>query len=132
MNENLKSKITDRLDDLSDELGRQLLDYMDFLRSKYNANRRAPSTFQRLAEGIEDRLQPGQLSDAAVKGAAQVVDAAGKVMSGLAAATKAVADELQGDQRGSPSRTANSQGGTPEPATDEADRKEDGDERSGA
>ena len=91
MNENLRAKIAGRLDDLSDELGRQLLDYMEFLVSKHNRSRRAPSTMQRIAEGIEDRLGTAQLSDAA----AQVVDVAGKVVSGLAAAGKAVAEEFQ-------------------------------------
>lgn len=95
MNENLKTKITTRLEEMEDEHGRQLLDYMEFLGSRYNRSVRNPSTMQRIAEGIEDKLGTAQISDAAARGASQVVDAAGKVMSGLAAATKAVAQELQ-------------------------------------
>jgi hypothetical protein len=79
MNENLRSKIERRLDELDDEVGRQLLDYLEFLDSKYNYSRRAPSTVQRLAESM---------------GAAQVMDAASRVMEGLAAAGRVVADEL--------------------------------------
>ncbi len=94
MNDNLKSKIVRRLDDLPDELGRQVLDYLDFLESKYNLSRRAPSTVQRLAENIEDRIGIGSVTDMATKGAAQVAEAASKMMEGLAAAGRVVADEL--------------------------------------
>ena len=94
MNENLKTKITRRLDDLSDEIGRQLLDYMEFLDSRYNVSRRAPSTVQRIAEGIEDRIGSVRLSDIAAKSTSQVVDAAAGVIEGLAAAGRVVADEL--------------------------------------
>jgi hypothetical protein len=94
MNENLKSKITRRLDDLPDEIGRQLLDYMEFLDSRYNLSRRSPSTVQRIAEGIEDKIGSVRLSEVAAKGTAQVVDAASSVIEGLAAAGRVVADEL--------------------------------------
>lgn len=94
MNENLKSKIVGKLDILPDEHARQLLDYIDFLQSKYNRSRRAPSPFQWLAENIEDALGSVTIAGAAAKGTAQVADAAGRVMSGLVAAGRAVADEL--------------------------------------
>ena len=94
MNEQLRGKIVGKLDVLSDEHGRQLLDYIDFLQSKYNRSRRAPSALQRLAENIEDALGGTTITDAAAKGTSQVADAAGRVMSGLVAAGKAVADEF--------------------------------------
>jgi hypothetical protein len=94
MNENLKTKITRRLDDLSDEVGRQVLDYMEFLDSRYNLSRRAPSTVQRIAEGIEDKIGSVRLADVAAKSTAQVVDAAASVIEGLTAAGRVVADEL--------------------------------------
>jgi len=94
MNDNLKSKIVRRLDDLPDDMGRQVLDYLDFLVSKYNLSRRAPSTVQRLAENIEDRIGIGSVSEMATKGAAQVAEAASKMMDGLASAGRVVADEL--------------------------------------
>ncbi len=103
MNENLKSKITNRLDALTDEGGRQLLDYLEFLLSKYNKNVRQPSTMQRIAEGLEDRLDPSQIADAATRGAAQVIDAVDRMMSGISAATKTMTQE-----GGSPSESENS------------------------
>jgi hypothetical protein len=94
MNENLKAKITRRLDGLSDEMGRQLLDYLEFLESRYNMSRRTPSTVQRIAEGIEDRIGSVRLADIAAKSTSQVVDAAAGVIEGLAAASRAMADEF--------------------------------------
>ena len=94
MNENLKNKITRRLDEMTDDMGRQVLDYLEFLESKYNMSRRAPSTVQRIAEGLEDRIGSVSVTDMATKGAAQVMDAASKIMEGLAAAGRVVAEEL--------------------------------------
>lgn len=95
MNESLKSKLVSKLDGLSDEVGRQVLDYVEFLESKFNRSRRAPSTVQRLTENIEERLGSVRLADVAVKGGAQIMEAAGKLMEGLAAASRVVAEELQ-------------------------------------
>ena len=123
MNDNLKSKLVRRLDDLPDELGRQVLDYLDFLESKYNLSRRAPSTVQRLAENIEDRIGIGSVTDMATKGAAQVAEAASKMMEGLAAAGRVVADELTA----TPSKDGEEEAG--DAPTDEKDEKEGNDEK---
>jgi len=95
MNENLQSRIAGKLRNLPDEYGRQLLDYLEFLESKYNRSRRAPSAVQRLTENIEDRIGSARVSDVAAKGTAQVMEAAGRLMEGLAAASRVVAEELQ-------------------------------------
>jgi len=95
MNENLKAKLVAKLDTLPDDVGRQVLDYVEFLESKFNRSRRAPSTVQRLAENIEDKIGSVKLADVAVKGGAQIMEAAGKLMEGLAAASRVVAEELE-------------------------------------
>lgn len=94
MNETLKAKIAGKLDGMTDEMGRQLLDYVEFLESRYNRSRRSPSTVQKIAEGLEERLGTVGLGDFAAKGGAQVMEAAGKLMDGLAAASRVVAEEL--------------------------------------
>ncbi len=106
MNENLKTRITRKLDEMSDETGRQLLDYLEFLESKYHRSRRAPGTVQKLAENIEDRLGTVRVADVAAKGTAQVVEAAGRIMEGLAAASRVVAEELRPDVGEAPSEPA--------------------------
>ena len=107
MNDNVKAKITSRLDYLDDEGGRQLFDYLEFLLSKYNKNKRSPSTMQRIAEGIEDKLGPTQIADAASKGASQVVDALDSMITGIAAAAKTVTQDLAGPaEESAPEETA--------------------------
>ncbi len=95
MNENLKSKIATKLDELSDERGRQLLDYILFLESKYNRSQRTPSPIQRIAETVDETLGASRIADAASKGTSHLVEAAGRVMGGLAEAGKVVVDEIQ-------------------------------------
>ncbi len=129
MNDNLKSKIVRRLDDLPDDMGRQVLDYLDFLESKYNLSRRAPSTVQRLAENIEDRIGIGSVTEMATKGAAQVAEAASKMMEGLAAAGRVVADELTATPSKDGEEAEEQAGAAP---TDEKDEKEGNDEKEEA
>ena len=95
MNDNLKARITGRLGVLSDDVGRQVLDYIEFLESKYNRSTRTPSTVQRITENLEDRIGGVRISDVAAKGTAQVMEAAGKLMEGLAAASRVIAEELE-------------------------------------
>nr|MDJ0766896.1 hypothetical protein [Myxococcota bacterium] len=95
MNEKLKETITQKLDDLDDEHGRQLLDYMEFLESKHNRSTRTQTTFERIAENVEGTLRGSRLGDAAIKGTEGILDAAGTVAKGVAAAGQAVLDELQ-------------------------------------
>ncbi len=94
MNEILRAKIIRQLDGLTDEVGRQLLDYLEFLESKYNRSRRSVSSLKRVAETVEEKLGGAELGEMASRGAAQMVEAAGRLMSGLAAASRTVAEEL--------------------------------------
>jgi hypothetical protein len=97
MNEFLKKRIERKLETLSDERVYQVLDYIEFLESKYAARAPVqPSPLQRLAETVEDTLRAGRVSASAIKGTMDAMAAAGRVMSGLAAAGKAVVDEVSG------------------------------------
>ncbi len=99
MNEFLKKRIERKLDALPDERVYQVLDYIEFLESKYAARTPAgPSPLQRLAETVEDTLRAGRVSATAIKGTMDAMGAAGRVMSGLAAAGKAVVDEVTGQK----------------------------------
>jgi hypothetical protein len=96
MNDTLRSKIMAKLEVLSDERGRQVLDYMTFLESKYNRNRRDPTPFQRITETVDETLGTSRFVDAASKGTSSLVQAAGKVFEGLAEAGRVVVEEIQG------------------------------------
>jgi hypothetical protein len=100
MNEFLKQRIERKLEALPDDRVYQVLDYIEFLESKYAAHAPAePSAFQRLAETVEDTLRAGRVSASAIKGTMDAMSAAGRMMSGLAAAGKAVVDEVTGGER---------------------------------
>lgn len=107
MNEFLKKRIDRKLETLSDERVYQLLDYLEFLESKYAAQApAAPSPLQRLAETVEDTLRAGRVSASAIKGTMDTMAAAGRVMGGLAAAGKAVVDEVTGQRAAPPAKPA--------------------------
>ncbi len=105
MNEQLMQRIQRRLETLTDERGYQILDYVEFLESKY-ASRAAPSNlFAKISEGIEDTMRAARLPIKAIKGTTGLMDSAGKVMKGVAAAAQSVVDEaLQAAE--SPKRAA--------------------------
>jgi len=95
VNEFLKKRIERKLDALPDERVYQVLDYLEFLESKYAARTVSePSPFQKLAETVEDTLRAGRVSASAIRGTMDVISAASRVMDGIAAAGKAVVDQV--------------------------------------
>ncbi len=93
MNDLLKQRILRKLEALGDERGYQILDYLEFLESKY-AERSSPSNiFARLTETVEDTMRAGKLPLQAISGTMTIMDSAGKLMKGLTAAGRAVVEE---------------------------------------
>jgi hypothetical protein len=93
MNDLLKQRILRRLDTLPDERAYQVLDYIEFLESKY-AQRAAPTgILARITETVEDTMRAAKLPVQAISGTASVMDSASRIMKGLAAAGQAVMDE---------------------------------------
>ena len=97
MNQFLRDRILRKLDTLSDERLYQVLDYVEFLESKY-AERQNPSAnvFQRFAETVEDRLRAGRVSAATISETMNLMNKAMGVLSGVAAAGKSVANDIVG------------------------------------
>jgi hypothetical protein len=93
MNDLLKQRIMRLLDNLSDERGYQILDYIEFLDSKYAERSRPGGIFARLTETVEDTMRAGKLPIQAISGTMGLMDSAAKVMKGLAAAGQAVVEE---------------------------------------
>lgn len=93
MHEQLKERIARRLESLADERGYQVLDYIEFLESKYGERSAPTNFFARLTERVEDTLRAGRIPVKAIGGTLTAMDAAGKVMKGVVAAGKAVVDE---------------------------------------
>lgn len=93
MNEQLMQRIRRRLETLTDERGYQILDYVEFLESKYAARAAPSNLFAKISEGIEDTMRAARLPIKAIKGTTGLMDSAGKVMKGVAAAAQSVVDE---------------------------------------
>ncbi len=118
MHDILKDRILRRLEALPEERQYQVLDYLEYLESKY-AQRQAPppNVFQRFAEGIEDTLRAGNVSAATVSeamgfmskamGVLSGVAATGaSVVSGVAAAGASVASDIAGSAKPKPTGEA--------------------------
>jgi hypothetical protein len=95
MNPSLRDRINRHLDPLPDERGYQVLDYIEFLESKYAGPAAAsPSLFQRFTEGVEDTLRAGKVSTTAIAETVGLLNKAVGVLSGVAAAGKSVASDI--------------------------------------
>jgi hypothetical protein len=95
MNDFMKERILRRLEPLSDERLYQVLDYIEFLESKYAQHDAvAPNVFQRFAEGVEDTMRAGRISTSAVAETMNLMNKAMNVLQGVAAAGKSVANDV--------------------------------------
>lgn len=95
MNDILRERLIRKLDTLSEDRIYQILDYIDFLESKYAPK---PSTAQnplkRFAEGVEDTLRAGRMSAGVIGGTMSVMNKAVGVLTDVANAGKSVATEI--------------------------------------
>ena len=91
----LKERLLRQLDSLSDEKGYQVLDYLEFLTSKYAERQPAgPSIFTRFAEGVEDTMRAGRVSTAAISETMGLLNKAMGVLNGVTAAGKSMATDI--------------------------------------
>ena len=95
MNDLLRDRIMRRLEVLPEDRQYQVLDYIEFLESRY-AQRQAPgpNVFQKFAEGVEDTLRAGNVSASTVAEAMGFMSKAMGVLNGVAAAGKSVAADI--------------------------------------
>lgn len=96
MNEHLRDRIMRKLSTLPDERLYQLLDYAEFLESRY-AERPAPpaNVFQRFAETVEDRMRSGRMSAQTISETMGLMNRAMGVLNGVAAAGASVAKDVK-------------------------------------
>jgi hypothetical protein len=95
MNEHLRDRILRKLESLTDERGYQVLDYVEFIESKY-AERQNPqgNAFTRFTEAMEDRLRAGKVSAAAIAETMGLLNRAANVLNGAVAAGRSVATDI--------------------------------------
>src|SRR5438067_3902125 len=95
MTQHIRERISRKLETLNEERLYQVLDYVEFLESKYATRQNpAPNTFQKFAEGIEDRLRAGRVSASTIAETMGFLNKAVGVLNGVAAAGKSVATDL--------------------------------------
>jgi hypothetical protein len=94
MNPSLRDRILRHLEPLPDERAYQVLDYIEFLESKYGTQPQSANIFQRFSEGVEDTLRAGRVSTTAIAETMGLLSKAMGVLSGVAAAGKSVASDI--------------------------------------
>lgn len=116
MNPLLRDRIIRSLDTMSDERAYQVLDYVEFLESRYAVRPALATAFQRFAEGVEDTLRAGRVPASAVAETMTFLNKAVGVLSGVAAAGKSVASDIvQAATKPAPAQPPPASGGTPPP-----------------
>jgi hypothetical protein len=95
MNEHLRDRILRKLETVSDERGYQVLDYVEFLESKY-AERTSPnaSTFTKFTESIEDKLRAGKVSASAIAETIGFMNRAASVLNNAVETGKTMANDF--------------------------------------
>jgi hypothetical protein len=95
MNPYVRDRINRKLDTLNDERLYQVLDYVEFLESKY-AEKPASVTnvFQQFTDGVEDTLRAGGLAAGTVVEAVGFLNKAMGVLNNVAQTTKTVATDV--------------------------------------
>lgn len=109
MKDHLKERIIRSIESLSDERGYQVLDYVEFLESKYGERAAPTGILAQISDKVEDTMRAGKLPLDAISGTVKFFGGATKVMDGLASAAQAVVEET--------SRTLSSTPKKPDPAT---------------
>lgn len=107
MNDHLRDRILRKLDTLNDERGYQILDYVEFLESRY-AERQTPggTPFTRFTEAVEDRLRAGKVSATTIAEAMGLMNRAANVLNGALAAGRSVANDIVSSTRTTGSTTS--------------------------
>jgi hypothetical protein len=91
----LRDRILRQLDTLNDEKGYAVLDYVEYVGTKYGEKQAASGNiFTRFTEGVEDTLRAGRVSTAAISQTMGLLNQAMGVLNGVAAAGKSVASDI--------------------------------------
>lgn len=102
MNDVLRDRLMRKLDLMPDDKLDQVLDFIEFLDSKYAPrNAPAPNTLTRFAEGVESTLRAGKVSASAISGTMSIMNKAVGAINEVAAAGKSVATGIMGAASGS-------------------------------
>jgi hypothetical protein len=95
MHDVLRQRLLRKIESLPDEQIYQVLDYIEFLESKYaSASSVEASGLQKFAEGLEDKLRRRAVSPSTIREAFQLISAADRVLSGVSSAGRQILADL--------------------------------------
>ena len=95
MHDILRQRLIRKIESLPEEQVYQILDYIEFLESKYGTDvAEETSGLQRFAEAMEDKLRKKAMSPATLREAFQLISAADRVLSNGSSAGKKLMEEL--------------------------------------
>lgn len=108
MHDMLRERIWRHLDALPEERVYQVLDYIEFLSSRYAREPVRPpeSAVRRFGERLEDKLRGNRVGLNAIRSTLEVVGTADRMMSGIAEAGRSLLREVGGSTSATPAPPA--------------------------
>jgi hypothetical protein len=95
MHDALRKRLLRKIESLPDEQIYQVLDYIEFLESKYAMDAAGQASgLQKFAEGLEDKMRRRAVSPSTIREAFQLISAADRVLSGVSTAGKQILADL--------------------------------------
>jgi len=108
MHDVMRRRLWRKLEALPDEQLYQVLDFIEFLESKYAPGKAAePTGLQKFAERVEDHMRERAIAPRIMKGALGLLGTAGRMLDGIAGAGRELLDTVTGGDTG----TNGTQGG---------------------
>jgi hypothetical protein len=95
MHDTLRDRILRGLENLPDTQQYQVLDYIEFLGSKYNREVRRPGGLTRFGDVLEDKMRMQGVALTTIRGTMGVMGTAGRLVSGLTEAGRTVLKEVE-------------------------------------
>ena len=109
MHDVLRTRLLRKLESLPEDQVYQVLDYIEFLVSKYAPDLSSETTgLQSFAEKMEDQLRRRTVSPASLREAFQLISAADKVLSNVANMGKELLGDLNGSAEGKGTKAGSS------------------------
>ena len=95
MHDVLHQRLMRRIESLPEAQVYQVLDFIEFLESKYAKDLKVEATgLQKFAEGLEDKMRKKAVSPSTIREAFQLIAAADRVLSNVSAAGKQILTDL--------------------------------------
>lgn len=95
MHDILRERLLRKIESLPEEQVYQILDYIEFLESKYGTDpAEEASGLRRFAEAVEDKIRKTAMSPATLREAFQLIAAADRVLSSVSSKGKQLMEEL--------------------------------------